>query len=67
MIYHHTFSGEDLPINVSLKFSEVDFPEDCGGINMTICRDSLKEQIAKFAGIPEENLSPLRLETGNVF
>ena len=58
------FFADDSPVNVSLKFSEVDFPEDCGGINMTICRDALVEQISKLAGIPEERLSPLRLEEG---
>ena len=58
------FFADDSPVNVSLKFSEVDFPEDCGGINMTICRDALVEQISRLAGIPEERLSPLRLEEG---
>ena len=57
------FTGE-MPINVSLKFSGANFPADCSGDNMIICRDALVEEIANIANITEGRLSPLRLETG---
>ena len=51
-------------INVSMKYSEVEFAEDCGGVKMLTCRDSLKEQVAKLADVEIDRLSQLRLETG---
>ena len=54
----------DIAINVSLKFSTVDFGVDCAGADMITCRDALVEQIAQIANITEDRLSPLRLETG---
>ena len=61
------FVTEPMPVSVFMRFleiSELDFQVACGGGHVSVCRDSLMNELARIAHISPDLITDIHLDTG---
>ena len=56
--------AEVFPIEVSMRFSEVDLNDTCGGENLTMCEEVILQEILYVSGLERHMISNLQLTPG---
>ena len=56
--------AEESAIEMSMKFSGFDLKKTCGGDNETICKQAVRDEIAKTLGIDTDHVQNLELKSG---